>query len=54
MIEVNMSLINKDRLEEGCIDVINVLKPYSKEEKIAILFYLMDSFPEPYKIVEVK
>lgn len=49
-----MSLIGKDRLEEGCVDVVNVLSRFSKAEKIAILYVLINSFPEPYKIIEVK
>jgi hypothetical protein len=53
MLELDMGVVDMVRVESGCHSVINVLKPFSKIEKLAILYYLMETFPEPYKIIEI-
>lgn len=51
MIVVKMESLNKDLLTQGAGEVIDTLKKYDKEYKIAILHYLMDTFPEEYYII---
>jgi hypothetical protein len=54
MIEVDMKLIEQDKLEFICIEVIEVLKKYPHEYKLAALHILLSSFPEKYELIEVK
>jgi hypothetical protein len=53
-IVVDMTLINKKSLESACVHVIDVLKEYDKPTKLAVLHMLLETFPEPYEIIEIK
>lgn len=49
---VNMNLIDKKILEDGCLKIIDELKEYSIEMKIAILHELIKNIPVEYVIIE--
>lgn len=46
--------IDKDKLTAACDAVIDALKPWPPEYKIAALHMLIDSFPAEYVMAEKK
>lgn len=51
---VDMQLIEKDKLTMGCNEVIDTLSKYTPEYKLAILHFLIKTFPKDYEIIEVQ